>query len=119
MTAVPGQVTRSGCLGTDVLRGGAWNNTPDNVRVANRNRNEPANRNDNNGFRAAASIPRRGDSIAHRNDVCRDVSGNASPRHNHTKTTLRSNRHPLIVVGRVMMGDGCACGVGSWLASAG
>ncbi|MGH7454269.1 MAG: SUMF1/EgtB/PvdO family nonheme iron enzyme [bacterium] len=34
-----------------VLRGGSWNNNPDNLRCANRNRNNPTNRNDNVGFR--------------------------------------------------------------------
>ena len=38
-----------------VLRGGSWNNNPRNVRVSNRNRNDPANRNDNNGLRLAQS----------------------------------------------------------------
>lgn len=33
------------------LRGGSWNNNPRNLRVSNRNRNEPAKRNNNNGFR--------------------------------------------------------------------
>ena len=36
-----------------VLRGGSWNNNGRNVRSANRNRNEPGNRNDNIGFRLA------------------------------------------------------------------
>ena len=38
-----------------VLRGGSWNNKPQNARAANRNRNEPANRNNNNGFRLAST----------------------------------------------------------------
>jgi len=38
-----------------VLRGGSWNNNPQNTRAANRNRNEPANRNNNNGFRLAST----------------------------------------------------------------
>jgi len=38
------------------LRGGSWDNGPQNCRSANRNRNEPANRNDNNGFRVAVSL---------------------------------------------------------------
>ncbi|MEW6668485.1 MAG: hypothetical protein AB1512_25010 [Thermodesulfobacteriota bacterium] len=33
------------------LRGGAFNNNQRNVRCANRNRNNPNNRNDNIGFR--------------------------------------------------------------------
>jgi hypothetical protein len=37
-----------------VLRGGSWNNKPQNVRAANRNNNEPTNRNNNNGFRLAS-----------------------------------------------------------------
>jgi alpha-mannosidase len=36
-----------------VLRGGSWINNGRNVRSANRNRNEPAERNDNNGLRLA------------------------------------------------------------------
>jgi len=38
-----------------VLRGGSWNNKPRNLRSANRNRNTPDNRNNNNGFRLAQS----------------------------------------------------------------
>jgi hypothetical protein len=34
-----------------VNRGGSWNNKPANVRAANRNNNEPGNRNNNLGFR--------------------------------------------------------------------
>ena len=36
-----------------VLRGGSWNNDAANCRTANRNTNEPTNRNTNNGFRLA------------------------------------------------------------------
>jgi len=45
-----------------VLRGGSWNNKPANLRSANRNRNTPDNRNNNNGFRLA--------STAHARAVC-------------------------------------------------
>jgi hypothetical protein len=38
-----------------VLRGGSWNNNPRNCRSANRNRSNPDNRNDNNGFRVAVA----------------------------------------------------------------
>ncbi|MFZ5516672.1 MAG: SUMF1/EgtB/PvdO family nonheme iron enzyme [Candidatus Zhuqueibacterota bacterium] len=34
-----------------VMRGGSWNNTADNCRSANRNRNNPERRNNNVGFR--------------------------------------------------------------------
>lgn len=34
-----------------VVRGGSWNNTTTNCRVAYRNRNKPDNRNNNIGFR--------------------------------------------------------------------
>jgi hypothetical protein len=37
-----------------VIRGGSWNNTARNARSAYRNRNHPANRNDNQGFRPAS-----------------------------------------------------------------
>ncbi|WP_229425770.1 SUMF1/EgtB/PvdO family nonheme iron enzyme [Lusitaniella coriacea] len=35
------------------MRGGSWNNNPRNCRSANRNRNNPGNRNNNIGFRVA------------------------------------------------------------------
>jgi hypothetical protein len=38
-----------------VLRGGSWNNNWNNVRAANRNNNNPDNRNNNIGFRCAGS----------------------------------------------------------------
>ncbi len=38
-------------------RGGTWNNPARNCRAANRNNNEPGNRNNNLGFRA--SLARR------------------------------------------------------------
>jgi len=37
--------------GGRVLRGGSWNNNPNNCRSATRNNNNPDNRNNNNGFR--------------------------------------------------------------------
>jgi hypothetical protein len=36
-----------------VLRGGSWNNKSRNLRSANRNNNNPANTNNNVGFRCA------------------------------------------------------------------
>ena len=38
-----------------MLRGGAFNNNPRNVRCAYRNHNNPDNRNDNIGFRVVVS----------------------------------------------------------------
>ncbi|MBF0429267.1 MAG: SUMF1/EgtB/PvdO family nonheme iron enzyme [Magnetococcales bacterium] len=38
-----------------VNRGGSWNNTSDNLRSANRNNNDPANRNNNLGFRLSST----------------------------------------------------------------
>ncbi|MEA3439050.1 MAG: SUMF1/EgtB/PvdO family nonheme iron enzyme [Chloroflexota bacterium] len=40
-----------------MLRGGSWNNNPDNLRVANRNNNDPTDTNNNIGFRCARSLP--------------------------------------------------------------
>jgi len=39
------------------LRGGSWNNNPNNLRASNRNRNKPDNRNNNNGVRCAQYPP--------------------------------------------------------------
>jgi hypothetical protein len=39
-----------------VLRGGSFNNQTSNVRSANRNNNQPDNRNNNNGFRPASTL---------------------------------------------------------------
>jgi hypothetical protein len=54
-----------------VIRGGSWNNNPRNDRSANRNRNEPGNRNNNLGFRLARAqqkwwIPRQTEPAAFR-----------------------------------------------------
>ena len=38
-----------------VIRGGSWNNNAQNCRSANRNNNNPDNRNNNIGFRLASS----------------------------------------------------------------
>ena len=42
-----------------MLRGGSWNNNRTNLRSANRNRNTPDNRNNNNGFRLASTTASR------------------------------------------------------------
>jgi formylglycine-generating enzyme required for sulfatase activity len=38
------------------LRGGSWNNKPRNCRSAIRNDNQPENRNNKIGFRAASTL---------------------------------------------------------------
>ncbi len=67
---MPGKPTRTACevtcllesvfrgrrLSRRLLRGGAFNNQPSNVRSANRNNNQPDNRNNNNGFRVASTL---------------------------------------------------------------
>jgi hypothetical protein len=39
-----------------MLRGGSWNNNPDNCRSSNRNRNARDNRNNNYGFRVVCPL---------------------------------------------------------------
>ncbi|MBM4281153.1 MAG: hypothetical protein FJ137_10470 [Deltaproteobacteria bacterium] len=62
MSAVDGHAQSAGG-GSDqtgtkrVNRGGSWNNDARNTRAANRNANEPENRNDNLGFRLARARP--------------------------------------------------------------
>ena len=46
-----------------VVRGGSWNNNPDNLRSANRNRNNTDNRNNNLGFRVARTLAAGADAI--------------------------------------------------------
>lgn len=41
--------------GRRVIRGGSWNNKPENLRASNRNRNNADNRNNNIGFRLVQS----------------------------------------------------------------
>ena len=45
-----------------VIRGGSWNDDARNIRAAYRNHNDPANRNDNLGFRCARAHERGGNS---------------------------------------------------------
>jgi hypothetical protein len=49
--------TGSGQGDNRVNRGGSWNNNASNCRAANRNRNNPGNRNNNLGFRPAPAPP--------------------------------------------------------------
>jgi hypothetical protein len=55
-----------------VLRGGSWNNNPENCRSANRNNNNPDNDNNNNGFRVVCGVSPQ------RSSVPESVYGNAS-----------------------------------------
>ncbi|MFH1885416.1 MAG: hypothetical protein ABIM40_01850 [Pseudomonadota bacterium] len=41
-----------------MIRGGSWNNNARNCRSANRNRNDPGNRNNNLGFRLSLPAAR-------------------------------------------------------------
>ncbi len=45
--------------GARVLRGGSWNNNANNCHAANRNNNDPDNRNDNVGLRLASTARAR------------------------------------------------------------
>jgi len=60
-----------------VLRGGSWNNKPQNVRSAKRNRNETANRNNNNGFRLARTPAAGTGAFTDAPGEPRDVQGRA------------------------------------------
>ena len=51
-----GSAWSSGDCERRVLRGGSWNNQPENLRAANRNRNTTGKRNNNNGFRVARTL---------------------------------------------------------------
>lgn len=42
-----------------MVRGGSWNNKPENVRASFRNWNEPGNRNNNIGFRCVRDVGRK------------------------------------------------------------
>ena len=46
-----------------VVRGGSWNNNPQNLRSANRNRNTTDNRNNNLGFRVGRTLSARAGAI--------------------------------------------------------
>ena len=39
------------------MRGGSFNNSPENLRSANRDNDHPENRNENNGFRCVRVPP--------------------------------------------------------------
>jgi len=47
-----------------VVRGGSWNNNPQNLRSANRNRNDTTNRNNNLGFRVASTLHKSARAVA-------------------------------------------------------
>lgn len=65
--------------GERMIRGGSWNNNPDNLRTSNRNRNTTDNRNNNLGFRLVQSTcTASGRSGA---GLCRDSSGETAGVH--------------------------------------
>ena len=51
------------------MRGGSWNNNANNPRSANRKRNTPDNRNNNNGFRVVAVVRTLRAGVGVRDDV--------------------------------------------------
>ncbi len=55
--ALDGSAWTAGDCSRRVLRGGSWNNNPRNLRAANRNRYTTGNRNYNDGFRIARTLP--------------------------------------------------------------
>ena len=81
-----------------VLRGGSWNNNPQNLRAANRNRNTPTNRNNNVGFRLASTLhparARAGSALC--------AAGRGVPGSIHAgQAMLGAARHLVGVMGRV------------------
>ncbi len=67
----PASRAGKGAASHRLIRGGSWNNNPRNCRSVNRNRNEPANRNNNLGFRVARAqrtrrVPRQTEPTAFR-----------------------------------------------------
>lgn len=58
-----------------VIRGGSWNSNARNVRAANRNANDPANRNDNLGFRVARAHEQVGRSAPDQTSAASGSSG--------------------------------------------
>jgi len=73
-----------------VLRGGAWNNDAINLRSANRNRNQPDNRNTNIGFRLAAGSL----------DYFRDRNGGDHGRRQRVRR-VRTGFRRLLILGSV------------------
>ena len=71
-----GLASRASRYRRGVLRGGSWNNNPENARSANLKRNNPDNRNNNIGFRVLcsggltkSSRPERIENVAEGGDV--------------------------------------------------
>jgi hypothetical protein len=60
--------------GQRVLRGGSWNNNPDNARSANRNRNNAGNRNNSIGLRLASTLVKPEPVWSRSRRVCKRVS---------------------------------------------
>ena len=77
-----------------VLRGGSWNNNGRNVRSANRNRNEPGNRNDNIGFRLALGPGEQGLSPAVKPALDQMTLLSAASRRQKANALRQAGRHP-------------------------
>jgi hypothetical protein len=60
-----------------VLRGGSWNNNPQNTRAANRNRNQPNNRSVWSGFRVASTLHARAVTVKAVAGVYESVQGSS------------------------------------------
>ncbi|THJ18741.1 MAG: hypothetical protein CAF42_003930 [Nitrospira sp. CG24B] len=82
--------------GQRVIRGGSWNNKPENLRPSNRNRNTTDNRNNNLGFRLVQSA--RTARSRSRVDLFTDRSGETAGVHEPVSRspveTGRPNRGP-------------------------
>lgn len=95
-----------------MIRGGAWNNNPENLRASNRNRNNTDNRNNNIGFRLVQSARAAGGRS--RADLFMDRSGETAGVHESVSRSPvcvgRSNRGPG--VRRIGAGWGHATGPG-------
>ncbi|MBC7507729.1 MAG: hypothetical protein H7320_03130 [Ferruginibacter sp.] len=67
------------------MRGGSWNNTAANCRIANRNNNSPGNRNNNNGFRVVVPQLKRMDGCPLLNRLLTPPRAYARANTNHEK----------------------------------
>jgi len=81
-----------------VNRGGSWNNNPDNCRVANRNNNNPDNRNNNIGFRLARSSKQDGFLGLNRSVSCSQLLGQINEENLPVSRFILESRRILVDV---------------------